>query len=244
MAVESITVGELVERVCFVLTNSTTVPSGLDTDIKWALDAALDEFCNKYDMPSFRAEGSVSWVASTQDYALPDDFRRMIEPSVRYATAPKYVMAYVELQEWDGLEADRFAVDQNRPRFYTILGADASSGALQIRPLPTPSAAADLVFQYIAKPTPISSASDATVVDRRFPTHLYHALVEMAVTKFPQYVSRDRIQIAEANAGIAMRDLARTAHPVIGNVHIQKRYGAPGRLPYIPSGLSGTDLPG
>jgi hypothetical protein len=244
MAVESITVGDLVSRVSFVLTNDTTAPSGLTTDIKWALDAALDEFANKYDLPQFRAEDTVSWVADQKDYAMPDDFRRIVEPSLRYTDGPKYTLSYVELQEWDRLEADRFANDQSRPRFYTIMGADATTGALQIRPLPTPSAAADLSFVYISKPTPISSASDVTLVDRRFPTHLYHALVEMAVTKFPQYVSRDRSAMAEANVALALRDLGRTAHPVIGNVHVQKSFGSRGTLPYIPSSLAGTDLPG
>jgi hypothetical protein len=138
MAVESITVGDLVSRVSFVLTNDTTAPSGLTTDIKWALDAALDEFANKYDLPQFRAEDTVSWVADQKDYALPDDFRRIVEPSLRYTDGPKYTLSYVELQEWDRLEADRFANDQSRPRFYTIMGADATTGALQIRPLPTP----------------------------------------------------------------------------------------------------------
>jgi hypothetical protein len=243
MAVEAVTVGDLVERVAFVLTNSTSVPAGLSVDIKWALDAALDEFMNKYDHPAFRKEGSLSWVGGTRDYDLPDDFRRIIEPSLRYTEEPKYTLGYVELQEWDRIEADRFSNDTDRPRFYTIMGASPTTGVSVLRVLPEPTAAADLEFSYIGKPTPMRSASDVTAVDPRFPTHLHHGLVEMAVTKFPQYCSRDRIAMAESAAAMAIRDLARTAHPVIGNTHVQKRYGAAGRLPYVPATLTGSDLP-
>jgi hypothetical protein len=245
MAYETITVGDLVGRVSFALSNLSTPDTALTTEIKWALDAALNDFLNKYDHPAFRKEGSVSWVASTVDYDLPEDFYRMIEPSLKYDEDPKYTLAFVEMQEWDRVEGDRWTVvGVDYPRHYTILDRDSTSGLYQIRPLPTPEAARDLTFWYMSMPSPMASASDATVVDRRFPPTLNHLLVEKAITYFPQFVSRDRLDLANMNAMRAEQDLMRLSRPVVGNVHVQRQYGRSGRHPFDDiSGLSGTDLP-
>lgn len=246
MAVESITVGDLVGWVSFELTNKNTPATALGTQIKVALHETMMGMLSKSDFSEFKTEATVSLVAGTQDYDLPDDFWKIVEPGVYLDDANKTVLKWYEEQDrveqgWvKRLESDA------RPCFYTIRGrqgptADAASrGRRVLRMVPTPDTTYTLRYTYLALPTPIRTAGDSVELDERFPRAQVGALWRGACLLFPNYLNANQIALFQQAYGEGIQDMLRKTTPVIGAVQHQKSFRGGRRQGYgtLPDRIS------
>lgn len=230
MAVESITVGDLVGWVSFELTNKATPATALATQIKVALHETLMAMLSKSDFGEFKTEATVSLVAGTQDYDLPDDFWKIVEPGVYLDDGHKTVLCWYE--EQDRVEGGwlKRLETAARPSHYTVRGRQgpsvtaASRGLRTLRVLPPPDVAYTLKYTYLAMPTPIRTASDATELDERFPRAQVGALWRGACLLFPNYLNGNQIGLFREAYQEGIQDMARKTTPVIGAVGHQKSY--------------------
>lgn len=250
MAVESVTVGTLVSRVSFRLTNMSTAPTSpvdLATEIKWALNETLRDLMNECpEHPAFLVEYTFS--TSSQDNSLPDALIGLSGHSVRHNATP-----YTRLNYLPPLEVDRRAPalantsTTGRPQLYTFLGRKTSdnTGDFVLRLYPSPDTSYSLILRYYAISTSISSASDGTELDRRFPRECVQALVYGACLHFPHYLSASQLAETQALYARALQRFQETAKPVKGVAYHSKVYGSsdtPGD-PAWPGALSNPYLP-
>lgn len=248
MAVESITVGDLVSRVHFHIAGTATAGSTLATEIKWALDFAMKQLVRQIDHPAFIMTGSTAGTVTTEngtsDYALSDSFSRMVEPGVKQNAAPQETLIQIDQQRYDEVEGDRIWSSRDKPRYYMLMGRSTSTGTQTIRLIPTPDAAYTLKYTYFALPTSIKSASDGTQLDYRFPREFVDGLVLAAALHLPQYLTRDQNANMVIQLQDAKRDMRRLSKPYTPAAFQTRRYQLSGgaMTPYRVSGLAGTDL--
>ncbi len=242
MAVATNTVADMISRVSFNITNDSTADSNLSTEIQWALEAAMNRLCFDMDMPSFRKEHVITLTKDTQDYEMPDDFYRVINPGIRFRDDPNWTLEWYDKQDYDRIGGDWRMKNSSRPRHYTMRGVDEVSGRWMMRIAPKPDTDYEAVLHYFAVPARISSAATTDTLDKRFPSEFWDALVLKASTKFPQYLTREQIVVYGDQYQEALEDLRRTAMPVAGRIHQNRRYSPGPSSSGATWGLTGTDI--
>lgn len=230
MAVESVTVGTLVSRVSFRLTNSSTAPTtpiDLSTEIKWALNEAMRDLMNECpEHPAFLIEYTFS--TSSQDNNLPDALIGLSGHSVRHNASP-----YTRLEYLPPLEVDRQAPalanssTTGRPQLYTFLGRKTSdsTGDFVLRVYPAPDTSYSLILRYYSITTSIAGAADGTELDRRFPREAVQTLVYGACLHFPHYLSASQLAETRELYARGLQRFLESAKPVKGIAYQSKPYG-------------------
>lgn len=187
-------VDDLVKRVNFAITGSTTVDDALDTDIRWALEAAQLEFVQTTKPDDFVTTGTVTTANGTAEYDLPDDFREMRPNGVRLAASPYTTLQYLSKTEFQRYQFHSLT-GASTPYAYTLLSRSASTAVFTIRFLPIPDATLSIKVDYNALPTRIATTTLAggSYVDRRLPPALIHALIYRAALHFPQLLQPSQL---------------------------------------------------
>lgn len=240
------TVGYMVSRVSFALTNSSTVPSDLRGEIVHALHLAQVDVAGTNPLPSFKTESTLSLVRGTALYDLPDDFDKIVDPSVYLDTSPKRTLEYYEEQDYVDREGPRFFRTDGQPEAYTLRWRDSGTGRWQIKFIPTPDASYTVRYTYFALPCDLSNASDDTYLDPRFPVEAEKALLYSAILNFPQMLGTDQEVIISNKYREALRTLGAGKKPIVGNVQQNRRYRSK-ISPYgqsnitYPSSVTGTE---
>lgn len=226
MAVESITVGTLVSRVAHLLTNSATADTATGNEIKFALGFLLKRLVSETRYNGFRKEGTKA--ASTQDFALPDDFLEMTMRTMRFSDSPKYPIPYLPQQYFDESSLPLWLASTGRPKYFNIRGRDATTGLFNIRLFPTPDTTYNLVYWYQAAPANITSAtSDAAEFEPRFPRDHLLGLIYGVALYFPQYTSASQRQEYRFEYERCLKALRADADPLEGE-HYQGMAYNPG----------------
>lgn len=227
MAVLALTVGDIVDSVAFHLTNSTTIDSTLTAEIKKHLGWILYDLVVKSEMAAFRVDATLTLADGTSDYALPADFEKIIDPSMRFTTPDTGTIHYYQEQdriagEWQ----DRMSAE-GKPLRYTIRDRDATTGLFQARFIPTPDATYGVAYTYFASPARVNEDTAAgTEIDPRYPRNLVSGLILGTALCFPQYLSGDQQGVYVAKYRETMSDLRKVGDPVSGVVRNRKRYRA------------------
>jgi hypothetical protein len=234
MAVESKTVGYLTSRVYMHMGGSSTVPTSVGNEIKNALGWAMRELVFLSAHPAFRVEaitggtpGGITTASGTADYEMATDFMMLIEPSFRHNSDPKETLAIVDMQEYDRVGGSKVYETNGRPVFFSLLGRSASTGQQKVKFVPTPDAAYNIEYRYIAIPKDINaSTGDSVEVDARFPRHHVEGIVDGALTRFASYLERDQLATAMDRFAKAARRMREDAKPVRGRSWQNRRYYA------------------
>jgi len=224
-AVESITVGDLVSDVRFILTNSSAADSDLDTQIKVWLNATMRDMIARSEHPSFTMEDVMKLSAGTQDYDLPGDYGRMIEPGVRHFREGDSMLTvkYITQPTYDEHEGARWWTDTGIPTHYTFTGREKETqGTFKVRFFPIPDEPYQIKYSYYGIPENIRAAADSVEIDRRFPRELVHVLVTGTCLYFPKYLAGHLATYKEKYAE-ALASLQRNSRPLVGGYQQSRR---------------------
>lgn len=262
MAIDSVTVGDLISRLSFSLWNTTTVQAGTETDVQWALSLTMRNIVNRCNLSDFITQATVTTVADQDIYDLPDDFKRMIEPGVHYQEGSSQVqrwLPYYEEQDYVSSHGPFRFQTNSRPRAYTILGRKKQTdpatpigtgeGSYQLKLVPTPDDVYLLDYSYYAVPEDFKEAALTDEIDVRFPRDAVDAIwMGAAYQYFPQYLSIDVQRGFRENFELTVDALLRKNQPVVGNIQHQDRYPVSDyrtnrHSGLWPTNLTGTDLP-
>jgi len=227
MAVESRTVGQLVERVTHGVLNTATQDAAMSVEIKWALDYAMRWMVLDSDHPAFRTDASMWITKGVCEYDLPDDYIRMIDPGVKHASTPFETLELLHQQYADEKNFDYFYADQEgRPCFYMLRGRNKEweTGAFILRYLPIPDDTYQIKFSYFASPVGIFGAPDETEIDRRFPRDFVDGLVEGAKFKLPQYLEKEQRDHSLLLFQADLKRMKRVAEPYAGYAWQNRRF--------------------
>ena len=239
MAVQTVDVGTLTSRVFHALGNTSTVPTGMATEIKFHLGYVLNLFVRQSKYAGFRKAATFDTVADTTTYSLADDVMEMDWPSVRNTTGYSQPLLLLESQLYNSTSMPIYLSGTGRPGFYVVRGRDTTTGAIQLQLYPTPDAVYTISYEYLAVPTAIiGSTADNTELDRRFPRDLVSGLVFAAASFFPQYLSPSQqaeyTGLAQKHLGILMQDSEYSGQSVGqgGKFSLQGGTGNRGQIPW------------
>lgn len=229
MAITSVTVGDLVDSVAFHLTNTQATTSGseFEKEIKKHLGWTMEALLRKSYMPAFRTDAQLTLVDGTSDYALPDDFEAIVEPSLYYDASPRETLCYYEEQDRIAHEWQERLSTEAKPTHYTIRDRDASTGLFQARFIPTPDTTYTVNYSYFAMPAAIQDTTlDDADLDPRFPRNMIDGLVKGTCLCFPQYLSTDQQIAYEKKYRETQADIRRRQDPVEGYARQNSPYPA------------------
>lgn len=207
MATDS--VGALVSEVSFRATNDATADTELKARIKFTLGQVLYGVVAEIDLQHFRAEGTITTVVGTADYALAEDLMRLIDPGVRMDQTPYKPLLHLDQEEYDLRRFKQWHSSNGEPVWYMFLGTDIATGRKKIRSVPTPDAVYSLVYSYLARPEDPGEADDEAVIDRRFPREHLQLLVHGTVMGMPQYMDSGQVQNAREEYALGLERLRR-----------------------------------
>lgn len=227
----SLRLSTLIDRVCFALRGDYgTSETTLRAEVKRTLNDVQNEIWRDHVLSDFAAEVEFTTVTDQQDYDLPDDVGRVLEPSLRFSgTDGREVVSYVTAQEWDRETQTRQTDESGKPCWYTVLGnasydGSSGSGSRILRLYPPPDDTYDLIYRYIARPFQIGEASETSFLDPRFREEFADLFITGATMRFPQFLNADQMAIMEERYRRGVWALRAHAHAVVGASH-EKRTG-------------------
>ena len=240
------TVGALVADVAEIVANTASPQTSYANQIKAALNAALMDLVTK-TRPSWlhrEAATPITTTAGTTDYDLADDFFMMIDtPGVWCPVTPCLPLEYMTMQDWIANRCNDTNSTADPSTNYLLPHSNPSTGAQVLRLWPIPSAIRVYKYRYIATPTAIDGAADATNVDIRIPPSMHHVLVWGAVANLPGIMSdQTRLAFYESRWRSALSDAKAASNRIIGNVRQRARYdgGRQGGYGFPPPTVDGT----
>jgi len=247
MAVESVTIGDIVNSVRFAIqSKQSTLGTDFDAEITKAISWTLRDLVSKTNHPAYRTESTFTCVVGTRDNALAADVERIIEPGVRFDAAPFTTLKYDEQQDFDEAHGRAVFTSNQRPFSYTLRGRDSTTGYWSLRLLQPPDDTYVIRYNYLAIPTNHKSSSSGTELDPRFPRAHWQGLVFGALTAFPQYLGQDQTQLYAAKYQEVIRAMSDRAAPVIGDAPQGEAYRAGfmgrGKIAYPGTLYSGSPI--
>lgn len=228
MASETILVDNIVARACERLINTSTVPTELDTRLRWACDDAIRSYVSETRPQDFITTATKSIVAGTSEYACPDDFFEFMPDGVRFDSTDYRKLSYMTREQYDRMGFERMQATGN-PIYYIPEYRKASDASFYYKLWPTPSANFTLRLYYRAIPTSVraTTSGDGTYLDKRLPTMMVHRLIEGIIMQFPDYLDAGTLAWAEKRWQDAIR---------LGKDSSTKQAGEP----LIPDEMSGA----
>lgn len=206
---------DLVKEVNFRATNSRTVDSNLDATIRIAIEWAAKEFVRKTEPESYRTQGSISVVAGTQTYDLPEYFDQMYPSGVKFASSDYRTLTWIPREAFDRYQLD-YTQGQGVPILYTLMGRSPTTGLAQLKLWPNPSVSRTLTIFYrpyvyalvSTTPTEIAATTsgDTSILDYRFPATYGKDLINGAMTQLPQYFTPEQLSAATRSWLGALQD--------------------------------------
>jgi hypothetical protein len=225
MAVQTMLIDTLVARVSFALANDATPPSGMDPEIRWAIQHTISEMVNTANPGSFRVDGTLTTANGTSTYDLADDFSQMIDSSVKLSVSDFRTLRLIPEFQYNDWQLDR---DQRSgtPEAYFVRAKSSSNGAWSIRLWPTPTSVLTVAYRYRAIPAKMydSVSGDGAILDKRFQPELFAAVRSGAILRFPNYLSdADKLTHREQyEAGL--EQMKGKAIPVVGQAYQRQPY--------------------
>lgn len=228
MAVETITLGTITERVLQIIVNrsSTTADTNLTSEVRWAIHIALRDFVALVQPDAFRRDGVITTASGAATYSLPDDFMQVIEPGVSFATTDFRTLVRFSEMDFRALEIQR-AQATGDPTHYLLRFRDDATGQAQITFWPTPTSIRNITVHYLILPTKLYDGVDATIIHKRLPPECHHALIFGACYNLRRYLSAADFQDYEARWGREIERAKANNPPVIGIMHQRLPYGGP-----------------
>jgi len=201
MAGEYQSVGRMVEQLNFMLTNSQTVSAVLRRQFIFALDLAQRALVSSVSHRNFITEATLNLVEGQEDYTLPLDFRRIMEPSPELTGDDGNQLTWYDEAERVLGQWDYGGVQAGRPYKYSVptVGAGSALGKLRVWPIPDQSYT--LAYRYLAHPIPLvpsgdpDDVSDDQPLDPRIPRDGIDGVLHGAVMRFPQYLTGEQLQV-------------------------------------------------
>lgn len=249
MTVETMLIDKLVTQTWasvsgVVGASISDVPSGWQTEIKWACHCALRELIERTEHSGFRVRYAVGVSAGVQAYSLPDDFHRMIEEGVKFGASDFRTLEYISEQDWDAKMLDANTT-QTDPYLYTLIGRKSTTGAAQIKFWPIPGSTRQIVVNYLAFPISIYALTNGLALDARIPPEYHHILVQGALRHLPRYISDSDWQKANTLWEVYVAEARKKSVQVTGQTY-QKELYSPGLnaigLGRVPPTLTGPSL--
>ena len=224
MAYPTVTVQTLLNRMKFHIYGPGVTDTALDTELQNALQSVLNDMVMRNSVFSLKATFGIQTTPSCAEYALPDDFDKIIEPSLKFTSDPQWTVFWYDQQGYDGSMSSAWYRSSGRPTNYTLQGRDRDTGLFILRFIPTPDAVYALTGEYMSVPERIDTASLTDNLDKRFPPSLWDALVYGGLLRLPQYLGKDRQEGFMQLYMASMTQLAQEAEPVIGAIHTLRPY--------------------
>lgn len=224
MAYKTLTVQTLVNRVKFHILGVGQTDTSLDTEILWALNSRLQDMIGRTEYPAFRVEAHIVTRSGVEDYWLPDDFDRIIEPSVRFVDSPFWTLRYLDEQDFDVIHGRDAYQARQKPMWFNVRWRDKDSGLFTLRLHPTPDLNYDLAYAYFSLPTRLDTAALTDTFEPRFPPQYHESLAYGAAAMFPQYISRDQIEAFIGYYERAISEMMQAVRPVTGRVYQNKAH--------------------
>lgn len=164
------------EMVADVQTRIGSEPEVSGTVIEGWLNQGLLAFCEEYDFSWLEKKATASTIASSDEYGLPSDFKRMIELRIDETSTSPNIYRYVPHEV-------RSAVESSEDT-YSIFG-----NTLIIHPTPSSNGSDNIEMWYIKRPTKMTadgdSPSDTNIAN--MPEAYHEALVIYAVSTYQMY---------------------------------------------------------
>lgn len=114
-----------------------------------AMSDTIDDLLRRVDWQELHAEAAIVTVASNADYALPSDFKRIVNDTAWNITTRYPMIGVMSAKDWQTLQ-NATESQGSVQDFYRIRGN-------QVLIYPTPTAIESLVYEYIQN-TPVESS--------------------------------------------------------------------------------------
>lgn len=238
MAVESFTVGDLLNRLAFWVEGANSADAVLRPNYLAGLQSALVDLVYECDLNTFQTRGTITFSAAGGEYtALPDDFDHFLNPYIVYTANPQDRVHYVTPEEFDRKSLEEvYGTTTGKPRLFTLRGTNihagathaSSSGSQQIIVHPTPDATYAARYWYYARPSNFESDTDGTtIVDKRFPEQFKYAILHSALVEFfDRMIDRQEVQVHEKKLMDWKRKIRLwNSNPVASMSHRRERVG-------------------
>jgi len=234
MAVPTATIAEVEKEVFFRLNGTDTADSVLSSRVRWKLSSALRTMGAAFPRYWARKEATFTLADGTKDYDLPDDFFSLCSPYMTYSDTTYYRIMHLSDAEYMKFEGNRVFQSEERPRFFTLVGSNATTGQGQIRFVATPDTAYTVNYDYYSVPVDERSDDGTGKPDPRIPVQFMQALVLETTLAFPQFLTAAEIQMYQLELRAVRADLNSAAYPVVG----QAVRTDPFKVPFAGQGQS------
>lgn len=237
-------VDTVADRILHILVNKAGPEETLDREVRWSLQAAQLALCDKVNPTSFRDEFSITTTTGTATYDLPDDFKHVIEDTVRFSASDFRTLTEIPVQTFH-----RFEMTWNQstgdPVYYHILNKSKATGNWQIFFSPTPDTSTrEIVGSYRCLPDSVwnSTRGSGQLMDRRFTENHLALLVHGAISEghFSRYLNGQDLASHEKKWLEGLATSRDNNDPVVGKVY--QRFPTPGSS--YGSGRRGVRIPG
>lgn len=234
MAIETETVGDLVQLVCDVI-GAGTAQTSYANQIKRFLHLAMREWWTKCKPSCLHktATTPITTTAGTATYSLADDFGSMVDGAGVWCRAsPFTTVKYCTMQDYVAAQMFDSARTSDPPTHWCLPHSDATSGLQIIQFGPFPSSSTRIIdYRYVAIPTAIDGVADATEIDKRIPPNLHHGFAYGAITMAP-HLMEDQAKLAlfESRWRSFLANTRAESNRNIGAIRRRQRYDGGGRL--------------
>ena len=170
--------------------STTSASSDHLTEVKRSINAAYVDIFNSVKMMAQRVRGSVTLAEGKQDYAMPEDFQKIVDDLVWYETN-KHVLLYQRPQDWS-LDGGRGYANTGHPIIWHMgmYNPTLRRHIFRVEPSPSSSEVGNVIeFDYYRKPTEMSADADIPEI----PDEYHHHLVHGAISESFQEMIDDRV---------------------------------------------------
>ena len=230
MAADTFTIGELLNRLAFIVEGQNTPNTVLRPNYLSALQESMNEIVRACELRTFMTQATLSFsVAGGGDYNLEDDYDKLLSPSMVYTANPQEVVRMVPPDQFDMLGLEQaYGTTTGKPRIFTIRGVPSGSSNVEFIVHPTPDATYAVRYYYFARPANFEGDTDgSTVVDRRFPEHFKYGIIfAAALDWFASRISPREAQIYEKKRRSILNDIRAWNEPATNYLYKRMKHSS------------------
>lgn len=245
MSAEPMPVDTVVKRVMFMLANGPEIDPNLDPEVRWAIDATIKDMVTKTQFSAFKKDKTFSTLSGTSTYSFEDDFVQILSYGMSYTATPFTQLCRISQRDWmNGMFGQSDLTGD--PAYFFITTKEKSDGVWRFRLFPEPTSIISIQYTYLSMPdsvwNTVAGGSDQ-VIDPRFPSQFFQALVYGSAAKFPQFLDTMTIQKHQMEYENAIKVMCNKSEPETGVVMQKEMYQGRGWLSRVPGWLRGTAIP-